>query len=366
MKNLVTFVLMIVSIAGIAYCFNFFKEGDLTTNEQVLFSILLTIVSFLLSWVLSHFYYENSHKQTIEDIKKENQSNLKIYATKAAEKVKNLSAQLVGLVTYLNEELAADDYSSAEENLRAKEERIYSAVHIIKTLKSINDGSLSDWSGVIPEAIAEIAEAERETFEEINRLVSDFSEVKTQYDEDTFQFPLEPQEESLKIEALSKKIDLLLNSVTGVSSKIHITPSGKVAADRICPHCNRQIHYRQKPLATSRKSFKCPECKNRILSTWSSESGFALEKDSRTIGKDRSKISSGSLDEDFLLLVQEALPPQPWPKQVTQHVASQLSVSTAQVKKAINMLIKRGVFKHQVNGVLYVPALSQSVAEDKT
>ena len=75
------------------------------------------------------------------------------FALKAAEKVDNLSQELDRLTAYLQQELTdaagGAPQAATPEALRLKDARIESAIHIIGTLKSVNDRSLSDWQGVI-------------------------------------------------------------------------------------------------------------------------------------------------------------------------------------------------------------------------
>lgn len=335
MKDIITVILITASIAGFVWCFSFFLKQDLTTNEQVLFSIFLSLSSFFTSWLITHYYQQVSHKASIEEIKKESTQNLKTYATKAAEKVRNLSVQLTGLTTYLNEELINDDYECSEENLFAKTERLKSAIHIIKTLKTINDGSLSDWSGVIPEEIEEIEEDEREDIGELYKLVEDFNEVNR----GTGQLNLLEDEDyrDVRIEALGKKIDSLYSSLAGINSG---PTAPKIKREKIlqhCPSCKGPIEYRQKPKKSSMKKIQCKNCNVKITSRWNEIDGFYLQ-------------TQVEYDEDFLKKVEQELPEQPWLKGVDKEVAKTLSVSNARIKKAINELIRRGIFKHQVNG----------------
>jgi predicted RNA-binding Zn-ribbon protein involved in translation (DUF1610 family) len=367
-KHWVNLILFVISLVVLYKCFSYFSKGDLTTNEQVLFSIFTTIASFLLSWLISHFYYEQSHKETIEDIKSANQSNLKIYATKAAEKVRNLSSQLTSLATYLNEELNSEEYETTEENLRAKEERIYSTIHIINTLKSINDGSLSDWSGIIPEEIEEIEEAEREKIENMRVLLSDYSKVKSLPDFSTYNtLEEESGEQSLHIDQLGKKIDLLLGSITGVTPKPIKISNAKEHVERKCPNCGELLTYKQKPLIKSRKSFKCNHCGNHVVSFWDPDAGFFIEKDSNPPrGKKNSiKKECEPIDEKFIQIIQNKLPVQPWPRKIGDLTAKELGVPNYKVHEAITILINRGIFKHQVGGVLYVPDPNQHVPPTK-
>jgi len=53
-----------------------------------------------------------------------------------------------------------------------------------------------------------------------------------------------------------------------------------------------------------------------------------------------------------LELIQKALPPQPWPTGIHKTVAQQLGLSASAVSYAIQVLISRGVFSHQINGVV--------------
>jgi hypothetical protein len=356
MKNLIYLVLIVCPIAGIAYSFNYFSNGNLTANEQVLFSIILTIASLLLSWVISHFYYEKSHADNITEIKKDYQSSLKVYASKAAEKVTNLSTEFTKLVNYLTEEFDDNEYESDHENLNAKKERIYSALHIINTLKSINDGSLSDWKGIIPDEIEEIAEEKREEIESLNTILNQYQNVvKSSEEEMGYAF----RDDNLKdeIRQLNKKIDLAISNIGGVSAKSKKDSVKKEMVDKNCPVCNSETEYRQKPLPTSRKTIRCKKCNTKLACRWDTENGFSLVIYDEKIHsfKNGGIITPKKiLDEAFIGLVKNKLPAQPWPKKIGDQVADELAVSRSDVHKSINILIGRGIFKHQVNGILYV------------
>ena len=58
------------------------------------------------------------------------------------------------------------------------------------------------------------------------------------------------------------------------------------------------------------------------------------------------------MDEALISRVQENLPAQPWPSGVHKVIAQQLCVSNGTVSHAIQVLIQRGVFKQQINGVV--------------
>jgi hypothetical protein len=58
------------------------------------------------------------------------------------------------------------------------------------------------------------------------------------------------------------------------------------------------------------------------------------------------------LDDQLLTLIQNKLPNQPWPTGIHKVIASEINVSNHMVSIAIQQLISKGVFKHQINGVI--------------
>ena len=67
--------------------------------------------------------------------------------------------------------------------------------------------------------------------------------------------------------------------------------------------------------------------------------------------------------EDFLKAVQSLMPSQPWPSGAGRDVAKKLAVSPSEVSRAVNELIRRGVYKPQIKGVLYEPIASSSSSD---
>lgn len=65
---------------------------------------------------------------------------------------------------------------------------------------------------------------------------------------------------------------------------------------------------------------------------------------------------SSQLDESFIDAVRKLLPAQPWPKDIHKMIAVSMGKSNAQVARAINLLIQRGVFLPQIAGVVYRPS----------
>ena len=64
---------------------------------------------------------------------------------------------------------------------------------------------------------------------------------------------------------------------------------------------------------------------------------------------------AAALSEELIALVSAKLPPQPWPNGTHKLVARQLEIPHATVSRAIDQLIRRGVFKPQIDGVVFEP-----------
>lgn len=61
------------------------------------------------------------------------------------------------------------------------------------------------------------------------------------------------------------------------------------------------------------------------------------------------------IDEDVVEIVRGALPDQPWQTGVHKDVSEKTGLGTSIVQKAIRELIRRGVFQHQIDGVIVSP-----------
>lgn len=133
------------------------------------------------------------------------------YALKAAEKVTNLSKELSRLSTYLQEELQYTEYRSAEEELFAKEGRIESAIHILGSLPSINDTSLSEWQEVIGAELDEQRQTEEVRAEALGELTDRLAALERASTENV------PVTEDLEIKALKCEVRALVADINGIS-----------------------------------------------------------------------------------------------------------------------------------------------------
>jgi Zn finger protein HypA/HybF involved in hydrogenase expression len=162
----------------------------------------------------------------------------------------------------------------------------------------------------------------------------------------------------IDINELTKKIDRLATSIIGTPIRTRTNPIAKERAEGRCPNCNADLSYKQRPTETSVKAVKCTECSAKLMSKWSVQDGFQLSlKPAHNPSPTPPKI----LPEDIVDKVSEALPKQPWPKGTSQEVAHRLGISANDMRRAIDTLVSKGVFKVQVDGVLYDPIKKRTV-----
>jgi predicted RNA-binding Zn-ribbon protein involved in translation (DUF1610 family) len=400
---------LLVYVAGIAACVYFLGGTPLTPRESALLSVILTILSILATWTVSHLYSESQHAQAIKEVQEFHRTNLKTYARKAAEKVNNLSNELSRLSAYLEKELATTDYDHIQEELNAKEERIESAIHIINALKSVNDTALSDWEGVIGDELDKQREEKAETEQELENLLSNYETALTSLQANLRERGENTHSLQTEIGALRRDMRFLTARVTGIPlSLAGFTPKRKQTATIPCPNCETPVTFKVKKKPGAIKPVECKNCSTKLIARSDQEGVFSLElrkpspvnlncpscttsceiaidplpgsilryncpnckKEMRILTTKKgvlAKIVStniqvspppkkAELDETIIDLIRQNLPPQPWPKGVHKHIATKLGLTDRVVRSAINTLIRRGVFNPQVDGKLYVPA----------
>jgi hypothetical protein len=399
-------ILFVVFAIGIIMCVFLIARGELTSRESAMLGILVTILSVLASWLVTHLYSTSQYDSAIVEVREEYRNNLRTYALKAAEKVNNLSNELNKLSIYLEEELNYTDYRSSDEELLAKEERIESAIHLIRTLKSVNDTALSDWEGVIGEELDEHREEQQERQDELKALierVESFVEDRREIagarrDADTLKDDVEKLRHQLRV-AMFQLSD------TTIPKRIR-KKEPKQSVSTECPVCHAQIEYRQRSNARSFKQVPCRSCGKKLVSTYSPSHGFQLKpreeqhievkcpkcetpnnsrldnfpgssvliscsscKDpfrvyrtldgldvrSSTMPTPRISKADSDLTEEIIDRVRSALPPQPWPTGVHHELATRLVLPPSLVSRAIQKLIRDKVVFLQIDGVVYVP-----------
>jgi hypothetical protein len=393
------FIIAILAI-GILGCLIYISRAQLDNQSAALVSIILTLLSIVASYIASQYFAEKGHKEALEEVKAQHVDNLKTYAINAAEKVDNLSKELHRLTNFLEDELEKE-YDDVLQGFRSRTEKIDSAIHIVETLKSVNDTSLSDWRGVIPEELEEKDEEQLERETELKELIDRV--------EDLTLMNAKAKKEGETI--VTDRIDELRQQLIDVSRRIDGVRIRPKKASNIplqesvstpCPNCKKEITYRQRPMKTSFKAVMCPACGEKYTARWHTDKGFVLEPNvlkEENIGcpacenlfqaqvpslvystvqttcpkcnailkitrntKDikakrtsapKSAVAYPELSEEIIQEVQKAMPPQPWPKGTHKNVIETLGTSREVFNRAVQELIRRGVFHPQVDGKIY-------------
>jgi ribosomal protein S27E len=408
-KYIILTVLVAILLAGIIACIHFIGSSPQTPKEAALFSIVLTIFSVLAGWLITHIYSEVQHQAAIEQVETYYKKNLRTYAIKASEKVENLSTEFVRLAGFLEDEDENKTNQETDDALLSKKERIKSAIHIINTLKSMNDTSLSDWEGVIDDILdkkRQEQEEQVETFRELVEKVEPILEVDMSGEAVSHGSP-DAQHLGASIEALRKDIRTAINQM-GSASSLRLPRLRSNSEDIIsrCPACNELLPYRRSKLSSKILGVKCKSCEKQLISRYDDiKNEYILEVRKpapetvhcpacqaqttteldllssprielkcpkcslvyfvrRKGGKIRISIKpieqttvelSEDLSPEIIENVKAQMPPQPWPKWAHKTVASNLGLPEKTVSSAIQHLIKTGVFHPQIDGKVYVP-----------
>lgn len=391
----VAIVAGIISIVGIIIAIS---VATLTSKESTLLSTFLTFLAVGIGWGISHYYATQDKAKAIADVRDFEQRTLRTYALKAAEKVTNLSRELNRLSAYLQEELEYTEYRSAEEELFAKEERLQSAIHLIGSLRSINDTSLSDWQGVIGEELQEQQLAVETRVETLAELAGRIATLERNSVDQARSNDVEEE-----IEELKRTVRSLTSDVSGVSfTSRKVRPTYR-QVDASCPECQAPVRFKLRDRDGARKAVQCKECSCNLIAEYTESGDPTLRKreqleeevncptchgtvelyldewptasttvvcshcnDRLTVsrierGKNiRAVLQQGKaargLTPEVLERIRVALPPQPWPKGVHMEVAQKLGERPQNVKRAISHFIKAGIFSDQIDGVLCTPA----------
>lgn len=387
------------SVIVVGYILWNIGKADLTPRESTLLGIMLTIFSSLGGWLVTHIYANRDKMAEIQAVEEKNRANLRMYALKAAEKVNNLSNELERLSIYLQTELESSDYQTESEELHGKEERIESAIHLLRTLKSVNDTSLSDWQGVIGDELEEQKQRYEDQKEELSELVSRLEPLLQARLPNQAQDSISAEEFRLLRSELRTGL-LKLGAPISISKPDRASEKSTVELD--CPICSEKLKFRQRQVTGNIKAVVCKHCKAKFVSRFTQDHGSRLEpqlaikeqlecskcKGINTIEVDNlpgrgvnftcecgtilrgTRTSKGpvtvtqiylrsdrgictpTLTEELISKIKHELPSQPWPTGVHKLVADSLGIPPSTVSRAIKELIKREEFKDQINGEL--------------
>jgi hypothetical protein len=389
-------LLMISMMGGVGVCLWTILSRNTTATEALLLSVLLTVFSVIGSWIASAYYAEHSFDK-----------NLRVFALKASEKVTNLSNELDRLIGFLQQELNTEDYESPSEALLARDMRIQATIHVINTLKSVNDRSLSDWEGVIGEEIIAQREEQEQREEQLRELLERVSTLPQADHESAVHDPASLRRE---LEAVRRDIRVLGAQIGGVPLR-HARPSGKESVQKACPKCGKLLSYRQRAKSNSVKNVQCEHCHAKLFSVvhdgefvlnervsktenvtcpicsvgiivevpaipggssqtlcpeCNSELGIVRRLDGVHVRANTVGITAAEqpVAEELIERVIRRMPLQPWPVGTAQRVARDLGVPYQEVRRAVQELIRRGHFKLQIDGELYERLHPESAAAE--
>lgn len=389
MKKILSFILGI-SLIGVLWVLS---TEELSARETSLFSSVLALLSIAVSWLITDLYAEKSKQSALEEAKQFHHDSLKTYVINASEKVNNISNELSRLTRRLK------SMGSSDEEIISREvvgERIDNVIHIIETLKSVNDTTINDWRGIIGLEIKTFKEQQEEQREkEINSLLLRIENLEA--------LELSGSETEQSVVDARLSLDDLLGD-TGYS----LNESESInRVTRQCPSCSTMFSYDQHTRSDNYRHLRCPKasCNTFLISVYKNatrkidlreprmklhEVACAICQEPNEIsvpdcdgGRGKQKCKCGniitlkydknheliehnskalpkSLEDDMLPISEELiqavksrLPEQPWEKHIHKTIAQELGASNSQVNKATQELIRRGDFYQQVDGVLY-------------
>jgi hypothetical protein len=147
-KNSWSIYLLGVAILGIITTLVVISIARLSNRELALIAIIMTLLSIGAGYLLCSYLTASENHRRIEEHKRLAAEELRVYGHKVTERVDNLSKELQRFAAFLTEELK-HEYKDSTEGYRVRTERIESSIHIINTLKSINEALLGDWRNVL-------------------------------------------------------------------------------------------------------------------------------------------------------------------------------------------------------------------------
>ncbi|HEV7998839.1 MAG TPA: hypothetical protein VGP63_03090 [Planctomycetaceae bacterium] len=349
-----------------------------TAAESLMLGVLISVFSVLAAVVVSHIYYKLGSQSASQEAKRSYDETIRTFARKAAEKVFNLSNEFDRLAESLRTAIdEGDEEESNKLTLLVLREKILSAIHILETLKSMNDTSLSDWRGIIGEdiqlqrqrqlQISEELEEQRELLGELESRVTGerreqieqrLQQVERRVHENIAALPflfrpphLKPKKREVQIvcpgcgvqntvlarsrvgavklfqcEGCEHFVDVRFQNEVEFKAEMASEQSMKVA----CGDCKSEIEFNIPDRLGASVGIACAECGSGMTATMSKE-GIHYHPHKKT-----------AMTESFLNLVLANLPPRPWPQGVHKQIAQRMGVSNSSVSRALTVLIRTG------------------------
>src|SRR5262249_50306535 len=115
----------------------------------------------------------------------------------------------------------------------------------------------------------------------------------------------------------------------------------------VCPVCRGEVNGMLELLPGRMTTVSCSTCRSEVQLTRAKNEVRAKLVSVRTASPEI------MLNDDLLMRVRLAMPPQPWPKGAAKDAAARLGLPHDLVSTAIQRLISNGTFQLQIDGKLY-------------
>jgi len=384
-KKLLLSGLVLAIAAALVVCLFVSATAVLTNRESVLMGLFVATLSILVTWIVTHLYSRTDLHAMISATKKEYADNIRTFCIKAAEKVLNLSNELTRLRLRLETTLEdAQEAATSKEASTLLQERVIATIHLVDTLKSMNDTALSDWRGVIGEELqrqevlekriadfsVELANLQKKLLSpgNVEPLQGHIEQIEEQVARLSRQLPFKvskppdaknreivtvpchecgsPNPVRVRVHQGSRKLFECISCGTHIeirrSADGHwaILPASPFFVSTECPVCHNQIEGTIIDFPGAMKSLPCARCGSQVLV-------------SRTrVGVNTKAKIPRSVPKQLLDAVEARLPPQPREKGIDLVICKTLGLSRRMTNRIIQALIDQGRFRPQVDGKL--------------
>ena len=169
--SVIVFLFGIISVSYVIYTVS--TTPQLSSLENTLFSVLLTMFSGVASWVLADVYAKSASRRESAEL-------IDRIGEQSSEKILNQSRQLWNIETYIENKRREISNDPAH---KSHVEYLVSLIEMVRLVRSSNNTYLSDWAGVTSQSVKDKIDsqsrAQSEIFEDIEILIkSDFADLE--------------------------------------------------------------------------------------------------------------------------------------------------------------------------------------------
>ncbi len=402
-------ILLIATILGLGYCLWKITHGA-TPNEALLLSLFMTVLSVMASWIVSRYYAKASYEDNLKVFalkaaeKVTNLSNelnrLSAFLQKALEEddftspseellAKSIRFEdAIHLITALRSvnDTSLSDWrgiignelsKQREAQLEEQEEREDRLREIMERIEHIEHESTQTVG------LQEMQERERLRTElamlrgDMRLLASQVGGVQLRATKrKTFERPCPHCSAVIEYSHNTKNLTTKKVDCPHCNARLYAQSDGTESVLRernpipeslACPACGTVEAQNIDPLYGTMHEYECGRC-HAWLRAVRSRKGIHLRVVTPIAANAQIDIgpfagtlplaSQGKpadLSEEMLERIAELMGPQPWPKGKSQEVRTKLGLTRLAIDGAIDRLISQGVFRPQVDGILYAP-----------